>query len=423
VFLQATLSRNPGLVDAAIELHHSGQIGPNTYVIDLDTVADNARLLAREAGQFGVRLHGMTKQHGRNPFVAKAAIEAGIDDIVAVDVPEARILHRHGLPIGHIGHLVQVPTRDTPEVVAMKPGVVTVFSIDAARRLAEAAVAAGNSQPILLRVWKPGDFIYPGQEGGFRVSELAGAAEKILALPAVRIVGVTSFPCLLADESGIHETGNLDSVQMSARILRDECGLELSEINVPGVTSVTTLPIVAARGGTHAEPGSSLTGNTPLNSRGSEPERPGMVYVTEVSATDGDLAYCFGGGFYARSRLRQALHVGRDGDRRAVDATPLPPEVIDYYGTVRLGHRGRVVVGDTLVFAFRSQVFVSRSQVAIVAGVAYGEAHVLGLFDAQGNLLAEDQLPIDAGVARELVEDRWGAWLGRRKAVVQGGSV
>lgn len=405
MFLEATIRRNPELIDAAIELHRSGRIGPNTYVIDIDRVLANARLLAAEADRLGLSLHAMTKQHGRNPFVALAAIEGGVADIVAVDVPEARLLHSHGLPIGHVGHLVQIPARDTAEVLAMRPRVVTVFSVAAAARISSEAERLGSAQDILLRVWKPGDFLHPAQEGGFRVEDVARAARQIADLPGVRIAGVTSFPCLAADETGVvRPTGNLASVTAAADALRDVLGIEPREINAPGVTATSTLHLIAERGATHGEPGSSLAGNTPLHVD-DQPEIPAMVYVSEIASIDGDRAYCFGGGFYSRSRLRRGLLV-RGTERRLVDAPLLPPEVIDYYGTLELAGVP-AEVGDAVVFAFRAQAFVGRCQVAAVAGIASGRPELLGIGDQHGNLLGDDQLPLSAEAAREAVRERW----------------
>jgi predicted amino acid racemase len=415
VFLRATLQRNLALIETAAGLHRSGEIGPNTFVIDIDRVLQNAQLISTSAGELGIRLHAMTKQQGRNPFLALAAMAGGIPDAVTVDVAEARVMHLHGSPLGHVGHLVQVPERDTDEVVGMGPSAVTVFSVEAARRTGEAAARLGRMQDVLLRVWKPGDFIYPGQEGGFRTDQAVAAARRIGELPGVRISGVTSFPCLLwDDEAGeVRETGNLASVVDVAKALRDELGAELTEINAPGVTAAGTLTMIARQGATHGEPGSSLTAHTPLHAAAQEPETPGMVYVSEIASVDGDLARCFGGGFYARSRLREAAIVDRSGELRVVPAVPLPPEVIDYYGTLETG-RLAPAVGDSVVFAFRSQVFVGRCQVAAVGGIATGRPEVLGICDQHGNLLGTNQLPVGAGAARELVADRWGNYLAGR---------
>lgn len=412
MFLRATLQRNLALVETAAGLHRSRDIGPNTFVIDIDRVVENARLISETAASLNLRLHAMTKQQGRNPFLAMAAIAGGIPDAVTVDAAEARVMNLHGIPLGHVGHLVQLPARDTDEIVGMGPGAVTVFSVEAARRTGAAAVRQGRTQDTLLRVWKPGDFIYPGQEGGFRTDEAIEAARRIAALPGVRIAGVTSFPCLLWDEEAgeVRETGNLASVVDVAQALRGELGAELTEINAPGVTAAGTLATLARHGATHGEPGSSLTAHTPLHAAGDQPETPGMVYVSEVASVDGELTRCFGGGFYARSRLREAAIVDRSGDLRVVPARPLPAEVIDYYGTLETSGAAPEV-GDSVVFAFRSQVFVGRCQVAAVGGIASGRPELLGIFDQHGNLLGRDQLPVAANAARDAVAGRWAGYL------------
>jgi len=49
LFLDAVVRRNPDLVRLAVQLPQSGHILPNTYVVDLDAVEANARLLAETA--------------------------------------------------------------------------------------------------------------------------------------------------------------------------------------------------------------------------------------------------------------------------------------------------------------------------------------------------------------------------------------
>jgi predicted amino acid racemase len=417
VFLEATMRRNPQLVDAAVELHRGGLISPGTFVIDIDRVAVNAGIIAARAESLSLRLHMMTKQHGRNPFLALAARHAGIRTAVAVDMSEARVLHRHGLALGHVGHLVQIPARETSEALAMRPQAVTVFTVEAARRLSQAAAGTagtGRVQDILLRVWKPGDFIHPGQEGGFRLDQVEAAAKTISDLPGIRIAGVTSFPCLVWDEASqqVRPTGNLASVTEAAGLLRGSFGIELTQVNAPGVSSASTLELIAAVGATHGEPGSALTGSTPPNAVRDEPETPAFVYVSEVSALDGDSAYCFGGGFYARSRLARALVADEQGNRQVSRARQLPPEVIDYYGSVAADTGRRPSVGDTVVFSFRSQAFVGRCHVAAVSGLAGGRPRVMGICDQGGNLLGPDSLPLSGADAAAEVAREWRRYLG-----------
>ena len=109
MFLSTTLSQNPRLAEYAVDLHQKGIIRPNTYVLDLDTISENAAKLAETARNHGIKLYMMTKQVGRNPKVAQAVADS-IPSAVAVDPWEALHLARAGIPLGHVGHLVQIPS-------------------------------------------------------------------------------------------------------------------------------------------------------------------------------------------------------------------------------------------------------------------------------------------------------------------------
>jgi predicted amino acid racemase len=207
-------------------------------------------------------------------------------------------------------------------------------------------------------------------------------------LPGVRIAGVTAFPCLLcAPDTGEPEpTANLP-LALAARdrlAARGYSGLKLS---APSVSAVATLPLLARHGATHAEPGHALTGTTPLHAADRrQPERPGYVYVSEVAHTlaDGRPAV-HGGGFYARAVIKDA-YLPRSGVRLAVHGAPA--ENIDYYRLLEApAAPGDARPGDTALFAFRTQVFVTRSTVAVVAGLASGTPRLRGLYDARGRAL------------------------------------
>ena len=49
MFLDATMRRNPRLIETAFELHKKGIIEPDTYVLDLDTILYNASNIKNEA--------------------------------------------------------------------------------------------------------------------------------------------------------------------------------------------------------------------------------------------------------------------------------------------------------------------------------------------------------------------------------------
>src|SRR4051794_28387954 len=119
MFLQRLIERNPRLLEAAIELHQRGRIPPNTWVIDLDAIGENATVLATEARRLGLHTYVMSKQYARNPYVSALALARGLHKMVAVDVQCVLLLHRYGIPVGHMGHLNQIPRHLVPAMMAM----------------------------------------------------------------------------------------------------------------------------------------------------------------------------------------------------------------------------------------------------------------------------------------------------------------
>jgi len=96
-----------------------------------------------------------------------------------------------------------------------------------------------------------------------------------------------------------------------------------------------------------------------------------------------------GVGFYRRSHARCAL-VGKDFPemrRRVVPIRETPPEYIDYYGTLEKGTHP-IEVGDTVIYAFRTQIFVTRSEVALVEGIQSGNPSLRAVYDSSGKKLA-----------------------------------
>ncbi len=398
MFIDVTRRRNPELIDAAVALHRSGAVPSNSYVIDVDQVRANAATVSAAARSHGLVPYQMTKQFGRNPVVARAVQEAGIDGVVAVDFEEARLLHREGLRMGHLGHLVQVPAREVGLALSMAPDFITVFGFEQAHRISAVAQDLGRVQPLHLRVAAAGDTFYPAQRGGVAADDAVEVATRIEALPGVTVAGVTSFPVVLwSDEAGAFlPTQNLSTLgQVSAAI--NHAGLHAPVINAPSGCCSATFGMKAAAGATHVEPGSCLTGQTPLHAVNDEPELPAMIYVSEVSHVTRDGVYGIAGGLYPRCRSRTALINREAGAEPLVAAVELDPaDAIDYYGTLHVEDQSKVRVGDTIVYAFRAQVFVSRCFVAVVRNVRSDPA-VVGVFGRGGFGLTDDLLPVEYG--------------------------
>jgi predicted amino acid racemase len=377
MFLDALQERNPRLVDAVLELHREGVLPPGSFVVDLDTVARNAAAVAAAAERLGIRLYFMTKQVGRNPAIARTALEY-IPAAVAVDVDDADALAAAGVPLGHVGHLVQPPSAALERVLSYRPEVLTVYSVGKAEQVSAVAEALGIEQALTLRVTADGDEVFPGQEGGIALSELIAARRTIdESLPAVRVAGVTSYPTVAFSDGAYAPTRNLGTLEAAARTLGD-----LEQVNAAGHTSVDTLPIVAASGATHAEPGHALTGTTPRTAVAQTAEVPAVCFLSEVSHFDDDDIWVFGGGFYARGHAASGL-LSHGGSTSRLALRPQAPEFIDYYR--RLARDGQpVAVGDAAVFAFRFQAFATRAPVATLAGVQEGRPRLVGVHDVQG---------------------------------------
>jgi predicted amino acid racemase len=380
VFLNVTKRRNPKLIQAGVTLHQSGEIPPNTYVIDLDILQENVEALARAAGEHDFQLYFMSKQLGRLPDIGRFIKQHGIKKAVAVEFDEAKTLADGGVEIGNVGHLVQPGKNQWPEVLSWNPEVVTLFSYDRALQLSLAAEKAEKVQDVILKVFRPTDLIYPGQEGGFLLNELTGEVERLKNLPGIRVIGVTTFPNfqLSADKTKMEPTANFETLLEAKKVL-EENGVVVSHVNGPSATSCETIPFLAEHGVTHGEPGHALTGTTPLHAYRDLAEKPAIGYVTEVSHEDQDHYYVIGGGYYGRSNLTGCL-VGHDENTimdQYVRGFEPSPESIDYYGAIEKPTEFPIMPGDTAVFSFRTQVFVTRGHVALVKGIQSGRPELV----------------------------------------------
>ena len=396
MFIERLKRLNPSLVEAAVQLHQDGQLRANTYLLDTATMTANTRLIKDEADRLGLRLYAMAKQFGRNRDACDAVVAGGIEACVAVDIQCMEAVGRSHMRIGHVGHLVQ-PHRGTEDaVIAARPEVVSVFHEDIAARLGAAATRAGVSQAVLLRVVAPGDRFYFGHGGGFALEDIEDTAGRIEAIEGLRVAGVVSFPALLADAEDrcLRTTPNLATVVEAAGRLR-RAGFDIEQVNAPGTTSSGALQLLADAGATHAEPGNGLHGTTPLMVFDDDaPEIPAVVYVSEVSHFDGDDAYVFGAGLYLDKVLGEyGLRAFCGRDEAILDqvypAEMAPDGAIHYYAVLHLPERHDVRVGDTVVFCFRPQVFVTRARTRALFRNHDGTPRLGDTYDANDGRLVD----------------------------------
>ena len=392
MFLNLLRRRNPNFVLAAMRLHQEGRIPANSYVLDLDSIEHNSRHFAGEAEKFGLATFAMTKQVGRSSSFCQAVMRGGIGRAVAVDMACARACAEAGMRIGHLGHLVQIPRHEAKEAAhRIRPEYWTVFSKTKANEASAASADAGREQAILARIFAAGDTFYRGHEGGFEAKDILEVADMIDALPGARFAGITTFPALLFDNTlgKVLPTANLATLETAAKALRN-AGRDAMEINAPGTTSSAVLGALADAGATQCEPGNGLHGTTPLHAVRDLPELPAVLYLTEVSHHYGGCSFCFGGGLYIDPVFPDYMPKAIVSSEPTVSSDALeeveipPPSAIDYYGIIERRKGGAHRSGDTVVFGFRGQAFVTRAFIAGVSGVSKGAPEVVSIENALG---------------------------------------
>ena len=383
MFLNKTIERNRALVETAVRFHQKGTLLPDTYVIDMDALSSNAARIKQAGDRNHVLLYFMLKQIGRNPVIAEELMRLGYSGAVTVDFREALAMIDAGIRLGNIGHLVQIPKAALKTILAAEPDIATVYSLEKAREIDDVCGALHREQKLMLRLQGKTDCLYSGQDGGFSLEELPNAVKEIGTLKNVRIAGLTSFPCFLyQDASGtIEPTPNITTMQ-TAKELLNGMSVEIEQMNMPSATCCSSIPLIREAGGTHGEPGHGLSGTTPLHAVADCEEIPAIVYLTEISHNYNGCAYCYGGGHYRRSHVEHAL-VGSPEKGRILKVTPPTEESIDYY----FGLDEKAPVSESVVMAFRTQIFVTRSEVALVKGISTGSPEIVGIYTALGKRL------------------------------------
>ena len=324
----------------------------------------------------------MRKQIGRNPYLAMELEKVGYKGAVVVDFKEAEVMMKNHLHIAHAGHLVQIPSMMINQLVEYGCDYITVYSYEKIVEINEAAKIEGIIQNICVRVIGENDRIYSGQTAGFYLDQLEELVQKAKNLTHIEIAGVDNFPCFLYDETTkqIEAQENLFTVLKAKKIL-EGLGCCIQNVNAPSATCVHTLELMKEYPEiTSAEPGHGFSGTTPYHVDHDTEEIPSILYLSEVSHVLDDHAYIYGGGYYRRGHIQNAL-VGTSYEGLVKDSVILPDmDSIDYHFGLENPHH----VGDSAILCYRYQIFVTRSDVCLLKGIHSGIPEIVGVYDSLG---------------------------------------
>jgi predicted amino acid racemase len=400
----AMCRRNPELVRAAAALHASGELPPDCYVADLDSILSNARLIIDAANAAGIEILYETKQFARSAAICSALAGLGLQRAMAVDIEELYALERLNVRIGHAGHLGQLPQGDIEHVVRVtRPDYITVFSYEKAAYVARVAADAGLNQNIVLRVNGRGDYVPKTLTGGTPEGDVVAVIDAINRLDGVRFVGFTTYPAIRFDlqTQEWRVTPNFETMLRVAAHIEQGQGIEVTHINPAGNVCVASLPLLANTGATHCEPGQAFVGGLVGNAFRAEPEVPALAYVTEVTHFLEEVPYVYAPSMVANATtgIWHTFHydslgagVSHDGGDPITSRLQAPPQVFTasdptyfMYGALHPTAGTSVRVGDTVVFGFRTQLYrTNGGKLAVVEGVQRGAPTILEICDRNG---------------------------------------
>ena len=118
-----------------------------------------------------------------------------------------------------------------------------------------------------------------------------------------------------------------------------------------------------------------------------------MLYLSEVSHRHGDAAYCFGGGLYIdpvfpKYQVKALVGATPTSGANALANVEIPDySAIDYYAMIDATGPVKPKTGDTVIFGFRGQAFVTRASIVGVAGVAQGAPRVTSIENIFGQAI------------------------------------
>jgi predicted amino acid racemase len=394
--------------------------------IQLDAVADNARVIADAARRAGLKTFAVTKQDGHEPHMTRLVLDSGFDAVTAVEALQAYRIHRYGFPLGNVGHTSQLPRAEVERILMMNPEFATVYTVEAARHISAACVSLGREQQLYVTVGRPGDGgTHPELFGGWAQDDCVEGIRPILDLPNVSVAGIAQHVTIdyasQDDPYTARPTEAFFTALRAREALERELRLDSLRINCSGNCNAITAGVLAGYGATDIEPGAALVGSGRFHALMDMPERPAQVFVSEITHHWAGYAYAIGGGFgfvWDMDGTMSPFRAIVGTTLEQASAQPLEFAGPPWYDVYGLFHDpDRVArVGDTLLFAHLPQVIMERCYVAAVSGVSTGKPIVEALLDSEATILDAERNPLSLEDSRASVKRVGNAYAARRVA-------
>lgn len=184
---------------------HIYDLDTPALVVDLNVLERNIQNMAEHCADLGIALRVHTKTH-KVPEIAKMQLAAGSQGITCQKLGEADVMARAG--IGDIlipYNLVGKPkVRRLTALAQMVDIMVTVDSLDTAKGISAQAAEDGCTIRILI------ELDTGGKRCGVQYPEAAlELAKQVMALPALSLQGVMTYPSALRVKPFLEETVSL----------------------------------------------------------------------------------------------------------------------------------------------------------------------------------------------------------------------
>lgn len=321
-------------------------------IIDTCKMELNIRTMAETARSRGVRLRPHAKTH-KMPWVAEKQLLAGAVGITVAKIAEAEAMADHGIADVFVAYPLVTPAKIARAIRLSRRIrlIVGADSLEGARRLSEAAKRSGTELEVRLEV-----------DTGLRrtgapYEEAAALAQRIHALPGLRLTGIYTFRGALYDGRptlDVRSAGEEEGRMMAALAQRIRAsGIPLADVSVG--STPTAAWAAAAAGVTEIRPGTYVFQDRMTAAFGvcGLDDCAGVVHVTVVSRPAADLAVIDGGSKTFATDVQpntEPLRLQGFGHVIGLEDAVLE-RLTEEHGMLRLGtaaQAARLTIGDVL---------------------------------------------------------------------------